>query len=68
MARWVSNIKNSALTFSQVSLKKAVKHLMNNCYFHLGNKISRQINGILMGSDPAPSFAIFFDTILKVGG
>ena len=43
-----------------MSLKKAVKYLMNNCYFQLGNKVFRQIIGIPMGSDPAPFFANLF--------
>ena len=59
-ARWVNNIKDRSLTFSQASFKKAVKYLMNNCFFQLGNKVFRQVIGIPMGSDPAPFFANLF--------
>ena len=37
-----------------------MKYILDNCYFKLGNKISRQVNGIPMGSDSAPFFANLF--------
>ena len=40
--------------FSQSSLKIAVKHLIQNCYFTVGNITMRQAIGIPMGIDPAP--------------
>ena len=43
--------------FSQSSLKIAVKHLIQNCYFTVGNITMRQAIGIPMGIDPAPFWA-----------
>jgi len=41
-------------------LKAAIKYLLDNSYFTLGENIFRQIIGIPMGSDPAPFFANLF--------
>ena len=59
-ARWVSNCKKTGLLFDRKSTKEAVKYLMNNCFFTLGEKIFRQTIGIPMGSDPAPFMANLF--------
>ena len=56
-ANWVTNTKNDTFFFTKTSLIEAVKFLINNCYFTIGNKVLRQIFGIPMGLDPAPYFA-----------
>ena len=43
--------------FSKSSLIVAVKHLIKNCYFTVGNITMRQAIGIPMGIDPAPFWA-----------
>lgn len=45
--------------FTKSSLKNAVKWLLNNCYFKLGNKIFKQITGTSMGF----YLALFFGNI-----
>ena len=45
------------LSFSKDSLKRAVSHLVANCYFTVGNCVLRQRIGIPMGIDPAPFWA-----------
>ena len=59
-AIWSNKQKTGAILFTKNSLKKAVKYLLGNCYFKLGNKIFRQIIGIPVGSNPAPLFANLF--------
>ena len=59
-ARWVQNHSQYKTVFNNSSIKAAVRYLMNNCYFTLGNHLFRQIIGIPMGSDPAPYFANLF--------
>ena len=46
--------------FSERSLKIAIKHLITNCYFSVGNIVMRQKVGIPMGNDPAPFWANLF--------
>ena len=43
--------------FSQNGLIIAVKHLIQNCFFTVGNFVMRQAIGIPMGIDPAPFWA-----------
>ena len=59
-ARWVSNSYRSGLRFDRKAVKDAIKYLMSNCFFTLGNKIFQQVIGIPMGSDPAPFMANLF--------
>ena len=40
-ARWVLNCKKTGLLFDRKSTKEAVKYLMNNCFFTLGERIFR---------------------------
>ena len=49
--------KRTKICFSQHSLKIAMKHLIQNCYFTVGNCTMRQAIGIPMGIDPAPFWA-----------
>ena len=46
--------------FTKTSLRCAVKYLIENCYFSVGNIIMRQDIGIPMGIDPAPFWANLF--------
>ena len=48
------------VSFTRHSLKAAVKHLVQNCYFTVGNVVLRQAIGIPMGIDPAPFWANLF--------
>ena len=52
--------KKNSVSFSRNSLKTAVKHLIQNCYFTVGNVVLRQAIGIPMGIDPAPFWANLF--------
>ena len=59
-ARWVDGVDRCKTWFDKKSLKLAVKYLLENCYFTIGNNVFRQCIGIPMGSDPAPFFANLF--------
>ena len=59
-AFWENNPSKTATVFSKTSLKEAVKYLILNCYFTVGNILLQQIIGIPMGLDPAPFLANFF--------
>ena len=58
-AYWGKNTSRS-IGFSKTSLKVAVKHLIENCFFTIGNATLRQAIGIPMGIDPAPFWANLF--------
>ena len=59
-AKWVKEDKGFGITLTKEDIKEALKYLLSNCYFTIGNKLFRQIIGIPMGSDPAPYFANLF--------
>ena len=59
-AQWDTNPPKSSFHFTKTSLIEAVKFLITNCFFMVGNVLLRQIIGIPMGSDPAPFFANLF--------
>ena len=59
-AYWSKNKPKSSVSFTRHSLKIAVKHLVQNCYFTVGNVVMRQAIGIPMGIDPAPFWANLF--------
>ena len=46
--------------FTASSLKRSLRHLIENCYFLVGNTMLRQQIGIPMGIDPAPFWANLF--------
>ena len=46
--------------FNKPSLKMAVKHLIENCFFTVGTCVLKQDIGIPMGIDPAPFWANLF--------
>ena len=51
-AFWGKKFKDS-VGYTRNSLKVAVKHLIKNCFFTVGNTVLRQAIGIPMGIDPA---------------
>ena len=59
-ASWKTKRTQGAVSFSRNSLKQAVKHLIQNCFFTVGNIVMRQAIGIPMGIDPAPFWANLF--------
>ena len=58
-ASWGKKTKSS-LGFTKTSLKVAVRHLIENCYFTVGNTVLRQAIFIPMGIDPALFWANLF--------
>ena len=62
------NIKDNVICLNKQQIKDAVAFLLFNCYFTVGPKIFSQIIGIPMGSDPAPFFAKYCYTFMKVSG
>ena len=60
MAQHTGGRKIRGLSFSQTSLKTAINHLIENCYFIVGNVTMKQATGIQMGIDPVPFWANFF--------
>ena len=54
-----SKIKKG-VCFTKASLKQALSHLIESCYFNVGNLVMRQAIGIPMGIDPAPFWANLF--------
>ena len=58
-ASWGKKSKNYT-GYTRHSLKVAIKHLIQNCFFIVGNVVLRQAIGIPMGIDPAPFWANLF--------
>ena len=48
------------IAFSKTTLTTSLKHLIQNCYFMVGNSILRQKIGIPMGIDSVPFWANLF--------
>jgi hypothetical protein len=59
-ANYVKNITNVKQWYTQTTIKKCIKFILENCQFTVGQSVYRQKIGIPMGSDPAPFFANFF--------
>ena len=53
VAYWGKKSKDN-IAFSKSTLKTSLKHLIQNCYFMVGNSLLRQKIGIPIGIDPAP--------------
>ena len=53
-AFWSSRKDN---VFNKRNIKLAIKHLIRECYFTVGDKVFIQTIGIPMGIDPAPFWA-----------
>ena len=66
-AYWSKTKPKSSVSFSQSSLKTAVKHLIKNCFFKAGDIVMCQVIGIPMGIDPAPFWAISSFTNMNKG-
>ena len=58
-AYWRKKSKDN-IAFSKSTLKTSSKHLIQNCYFIVGNSLLRQKIGISMGIDPASFWANLF--------
>jgi len=59
-AHWVGSKKSSGTVYDIDDVKNALKFLIDNSYFYVGDQVFRQIIGIAMGLDPAPFFANLF--------
>ena len=59
-ASWSSKKRGRHFVFTKSWLKEAIKFLLHNCFFSIGNVIMIQVSGIPMESDPAPFFANLF--------
>ena len=59
-AQWVNDNAGNKIVFDISSVKNAIKYLLDNTFFTVGNKLFQQVIGIPMGSDPAPFFANLF--------
>ena len=46
--------------FTKSLIKEAIKFILHNCLFSIGNIVNLQLIGISMGSDPIPLFANLF--------
>ena len=57
---WCKVKPKSSVSFSKSSLKTAVKHLVKNCYFKVGDTVMCQAIGIPMGINPAPFWTNLF--------
>ena len=55
-ASWSSKKRGHHFVFTKSLLKEAIKFLLHNCFFCIGNITMIQVIGIPMGSDPAPIF------------
>ena len=59
-ASWSSKKRGHHFVFTKSLLKEAIKFLLHNYCFSIGNIIMIQVIGITMRSDPAPFFANHF--------
>ena len=63
-AYWGKKTKGG-LSFSKTLLKRAINHLIENCYFNVGNVAIKQAIGIPMGIDQAPFLENLFYIPMK---
>ena len=56
-AKWVSKPKNNSCYFDKNTFQIAVKYLIENSIFEVGNVLIQQTIGIPMGTDPGPFMA-----------
>ena len=59
-ASWSSKKRGHHFVFTKSLLKEAIRFLLHNCFFSIGNILMIQLIGIPMESDPAPFFANLF--------
>ena len=57
---WSSKKRGYHFVFTKSLLKEAIKFLLHNCFFSIGNITMIQVIGIPMGCDPASCFANLF--------
>ena len=63
------HLRNKGITFFLLNyFLKAIKFLLHNCFFSIGNIIMIQVIGRPLGSDPAPFFANSFQPTKKLTG
>ena len=68
-ARWIKEKRKCrGRVYDKKKVKDAVKYLIENCFFTIGNLLFRQSIGMPMGSDPAPFSPIFFFSFMKSNG
>jgi hypothetical protein len=53
-AKFVNNPSENSLYFNEVQINNILKFVFENAYFKFGNKIIKQLEGIMMGWDPGP--------------
>ena len=59
-ASWSSKKRAHHFVFTKLLLKEAIKLILRNCFFSIGNITMIQVIGIPMGSHPAPFSANLF--------
>ena len=59
-AYWFKTSSRSGNLYNKFQIKKSLKYLIDNSFFHVGSDLFRQVIGISMGSDPAPFFTNLF--------
>ena len=59
-ASWSSKNRGHHFVFTKSLLKEAIKFLLHNCFFSIGNITMIQVIGTPMGSDQAPFLQISF--------
>ena len=62
MANWCKSSKQ--FVFDTISLKRAVKYLIRNCYFAIGDQVFQHIIGITMQLVPANFHSLSFFILL----
>ena len=59
-ASWSSNKRGHHFVFNKSLLKEAIKFILRNCFFSIGNIMIIQVIGMAMGSNLAPFFTNLF--------
>lgn len=59
-AKWVTKTRSTTTTLDKLQFQEAVRYLIENSIFEVGNKLMKQTIGIPMGTDPGPFMANAF--------
>mgnify|MGYP001792462320 CR=1 FL=1 len=59
-AYWCTEKNTKDKKYFKKDVINALKFLLDNCFFTIGNKVLKQVIGIPMGGDPAPFWANLF--------
>jgi len=59
-AYWSEKCNNKDKKYCKLDVINAIKFLLDNCFFTIGNKVLKQSIGLPMGGDPAPFWANLF--------